>query len=119
MGITYFVPILGMNIHLPPYFDVHQGRVLTHSQVRGVLAQKTAPRGPKKPQVVVSGAGPAGLLAARSILQHRPGVELRIYEKRGRDALLTAIGLDLSTLTFLEIKGFCQGGQQQPSSPVL
>ncbi|CAJ1421137.1 unnamed protein product [Effrenium voratum] len=34
-------------------------------------------------QVVVSGAGPAGLLAARSILQHRPGVELRIYEKRG------------------------------------
>ncbi|CAJ1326779.1 unnamed protein product [Effrenium voratum] len=44
----------------------------------------SAPRTlPLKKKVVVSGAGPAGLLAARSILQHRPGVELRIYEKRG------------------------------------
>lgn len=34
-------------------------------------------------QVVVSGAGPAGLLAARSILDHRPDVEVEVFEKRG------------------------------------
>jgi len=33
--------------------------------------------------VVVSGAGPAGLLAARSILDHRPDAEVEIFEKRG------------------------------------
>ena len=31
----------------------------------------------------MSGAGPAGLLAARSILDHRPDAEVEIFEKRG------------------------------------
>ena len=36
-------------------------------------------------QVVVSGAGPAGLLAARSILDHRPEAEVDVFEKRGAE----------------------------------
>ncbi|CAL1158584.1 unnamed protein product [Cladocopium goreaui] len=39
--------------------------------------------GPAFAKVVVSGAGPAGLLAARSILDHRPDVEVEVFEKRG------------------------------------
>ena len=34
-------------------------------------------------EVVISGAGPAGLLAARSILDRRPEATLAILEKRG------------------------------------
>ena len=33
--------------------------------------------------MVISGAGPAGLLAARSILDRRPEATLAILEKRG------------------------------------
>ena len=42
-------------------------------------------------QVVVSGAGPAGLLAARSILDHRPDVEVDVFEKRG-DSIAEFLG---------------------------
>ena len=34
-------------------------------------------------EVVISGAGPAGLLAARCILDRRPEANLEILEKRG------------------------------------